>query len=214
MAYTPRLVGPAELVDHQAAALDLHLGVLEADPLEHGDAADAEQQLVGLELQRLALRRHRASVDDPALDLDLLDAGRHVGGDPLLAERLVDLGGDLGILEREDAVEQLDDGDLGAEAVEDRRELHADRAGAEDQEPSRDLRELECVVRVDDPLAVGLDVREVAAHRAGGEDDVLRLTLLDAAVGPGELHEALAEQLAGALDPGDLVLLEQELDPL
>ena len=37
---------------------------------------------------------------------------------------------------------------------------------------------LEDVIGVDDPLAVGLDVRQVFRHGAHGQDDVLRVELL------------------------------------
>ena len=55
----------------------------------------------------------------------------------------------------------FDDRHLRAEAGEDRRELAADRAGADDEHRLRHFAELEDVIGVDDPLAVGLDVRQV-----------------------------------------------------
>ena len=93
---------------------------------------------------------------------------RHV-----LAEQLLRLGRDLLVLERQHARQQLDHGHVGAEAREDRRELDADGAGADDDQAacgtclsSQDL------VRGHDRLAVGRQSR--AAMR--GREPVARMT--------------------------------------
>ena len=183
-------------------------------PLKFATRPTASKQALGLELQRLALGAHRPAAHDPAVDLGLLDARRGVNGDPLAAERLVHLGGDVGVLERQDTVQQLDHGDLGAEAGEDRGELHPHRPSAQHQQARRDLLEIEDVVRVDDPVAVGGDERQVAAPGPGCQDDVLRLTLFDRAVGFRDLDRVVARQPCGALHPRDLVLSEEVLDAL
>ena len=66
--------------------------------------------------------------------------------------------------------QHLDQGDLGAEGAVDRRELGAHGAGAEDHDATRArCSMLEDVVGVEDLLAVGLAMRDVARHRAGGD---------------------------------------------
>jgi hypothetical protein len=67
---------------------------------------------------------------------------------------------------------------------------------------------------VPDALVVDLEEGEVARARAGGQDDVLAGEGLLAAVLGGDLHLALAGQPAASGDVRDLVLLEQEADPL
>ena len=62
-------------------------------------------------------------------------------------------------------------------------------------------------VEVDDPLLVELDAGQRRDRRAGGDDDVLRG---DGAV--ADLDRVRALEAAAALQPLDLVLLEQELD--
>ena len=89
---------------------------------------------------------------------------------------------DLEVHAGQDAVEELDDGDLRAEAALDRAELEADDAGADDQQPLRHLVELERAGRGDDDLLVDLDAGQRVDVGAGGDDDVLRLDDLVRAV--------------------------------
>jgi hypothetical protein len=64
-----------------------------------------------------------------------------------------------------------------------------------------------------DAGAIDLDARHAAGHRSGCDDDVParaecpRIPFVD-------LHPTVTGQPRGSLDPVDLVLLEQELDPL
>ena len=133
-------------------------GGLEADALDERPAADRHEHQVALD--RLAVAEdHRQRV---AL---LLDAGAllaELQRDAALAERLRELLRRIGVLLRDQRVEHLDDRHLGAEAVEDRRELGADDAAAEDHEPARDLGLREQPGRVD--AEVGLEARDRRAQ--------------------------------------------------
>ena len=85
---------------------------------------------------------------------------------PRLVNCLRELLRGVGVLLRDQRVEHLDDRHLGAEAVEDRGELGADDAAAEDHEPVRDLRLRQQPGRVD--AEVGLS-RPGIGGRIGNE---------------------------------------------
>src|SRR5262249_18359420 len=73
------------------------------------------------------------------------------------------------------------------------------------------LLEMNRFVARDDALAIDLDARDAARGRAGGDDDLLpRRQRLFVAV--EDVDTALAGEPGRALDPINLVLLEQELD--
>ena len=105
--------------------------------------------------------------------LELLDAGADMDLHALLGQRLVDEGGDVLVLDRQDAVEHLDDRHLGAHVRIEAGELDPDRARADDQQFGRHLLRHHRVAVGPDALAVGLGEGQVARARAGGDDDVL-----------------------------------------
>jgi hypothetical protein len=74
------------------------------------------------------------------------------------------------------------------------------------------LRQMDRFITGDDPLVIDLDARHAARCRSGGDDDLARLERLLFPV--GDLDRAAAGEPGRPLDPGDLVLLEQELDAL
>ena len=112
-----------------------------------------------------------------------------------------------------DARQQLDNRHLAAEAPEDRRELHADRAAAEDDHRLRHFAQRDRFVARDDALAIDLDARHASRHRAGRDDDFLgrREALL---VAFDDVDRSAAGDGRGAFDPLDFVFLEEELDAL
>ena len=95
----------------------------------------------------------------------------------LLGQRLVHEGGDLLVLDRQDAVEHLDDRHLGAHVRIEAGELDPDRARADHQQFGRHLLGHHRVAIGPDALAVRLGEGQVAGARAGGDDDVLGLQL-------------------------------------
>ena len=132
----------------------------------------------------------------------------------LLAEDALELLADLAVHARQDPVEILDHGHLGPEAAPDRAEFEADDAGADDEELARDLFQGERPGGGDDDLLVDGDAGELRDVRARGDDDVLRLQELVAAVLGQHLDAAGAGEPRGAAIGVDAVLLEQELDAL
>ena len=119
--------------------------------LRHADADPAHE--VG---DRGAFLRG-ADAELPVRLLDLLDLGPDVDVETALAECLLELLPERFVLERHEAGEDLDDGDLGAERGVDGRELDADRPGSEHGERGGNAGKRQRVIGVDDPLAVELD---------------------------------------------------------
>jgi hypothetical protein len=144
-----------------------------------------------------------------------LRAGEDV--DLALLEGALDLLRGIRVLDGEDVGHHLDQRDLRSEGGEDVGELTADGARADDDDRLGRFLEEQRLVGGDDGLLVQLepDLRQPLHARAGGDDDgLLRVVLLLLPVGRLHADGVLAGELRGALDPGDLVLLEQELDAL
>src|SRR6185437_12314565 len=115
--------------------VELDADRLEAEPLDHRAATDADEHQVGLD----ALALPEGDGERRAVVADLLALLAELQRDAAPAELLRQLLRRVRVLLRDERVEHLDDGDLGAEAVEDRRELAADDAATEDDEPPRQL---------------------------------------------------------------------------
>ena len=105
----------------------------------------------------------------------------------------------------------MEHGDLDAEANEEAGEFERDIAAADDGETLRDFRKGQRLGRGDHRPPEGQE-GQLHRHGAGGDDDVLGLENLDFARVIGDFDLAGGEDLARALDPVDLVLLEQEGD--
>ena len=101
-----------------------------------------------------------------------LDAGLEVDRLVAALDALLEHADQVLVGARDQLVEQLDDGDLGAERVVDRRHLEADDAAADDQQPLRDAVDLERAGGVDDPVVLGQE-RQRRRLRARRDDAVL-----------------------------------------
>ena len=133
--------------------------------------------------------------------------------DALLAERLLELRRHGFVFDRHETRQQFDNRHLAAEAAEDRRELHADGAAAQDHDRFGHFLQVDGFVAGDDARAIDRDPRNAPRRRSGRDDDFLaREQRLGVAF--EHVDAALSRQARRALDPVDLVLLEQELDAL
>ena len=121
---------------------------------------------------------------------------------------------DLVVHAGQDAIEELDHQDLGAEPPPDRAELETDHPGAHDEKFPGHLVEHERAGRGHDALLVDLDALEARNVRAGGDDDGFRFQRLGLAVGGFHLDLAGRHDAADALNAIDLVLLEEIGDAL
>ena len=130
---------------------------------------------------------------------------------PLLLERLRQLSGNSLVLGRDDPRQQLEDRHLAPEASEDRCELDADGAAAEDDERARHFAKTDGFVARDDARVIDLDAGNASRSRAGRDHDFFgRSQRLRVAV--CHFHAPATHNRRCALDPLDLVLLEQKLD--
>ena len=199
-----------ERIDLYEAALDHDLRPFEAAVL--GDRAPARGGEDDLDVKGLLLS-FRADDD---LHAALADVGRLNFGvgqdfDSLFLEEACELFRYLLVFDRQKHRQHFDDRHLRTEAGEDRGEFAADGACSDDQHRLRHLADLQNVIGVDDALAVGLDMRQVARDGAHGQDDVLRVDALRAGLAT-DLDHTRSGQFAEAGDALDLVLFEEELD--
>ena len=189
--------------------------VLQAQALGVGTPADGDQHVLGFQgLGRAASHRLDGQRDALLGGGRAGDLGAQLKLHALLGQRALEGLGGLGVHARRDAVEELDDGHLRTQAAPHRAQLQADDAGADDDQALGDLRQRQGAGGVDDALLVDGHARQRGRLGAGGDDDVLGFQGGDRAVLGGDLDLARAGDLARALDPLDLVLLEQELDAL
>src|SRR5918994_804515 len=218
-----------------AAVAHLHVGHVQVEVLDHGLASDGDEEclrLQGLSPISLAGRRVFSAVAFAfglfllarlgAGDLDLhavvgllqalgvgLRAGKHP--DAAVLELLLEGGGDLRVLQRHEAVQDLDDGYLGAEVVVHAGELDADGPGTEDYYRLGVALVIgDDVVRRDDLLPVKLQAWQGVYGGAGGDQDVPGLELLLSVV-CFDLYLLGLDETAHAVVDGDLVLLHQAL---
>ena len=108
--------------------------------------------------------------------LDFFDLAADVHIDAALLVGAGELLRDLFIFNRNNAREGLDDGDIGAEALEDRGELDTNRSRADDDERLWQRRQGEDLDVGEDGV-VGLVAGQHARVGAGGEDNLLRQNL-------------------------------------
>lgn len=161
--------------------------------------------LGGIDVQLDQLAR-RVTVDDLCGQLEV---------DALLLQDLLGLLGDLGVhAGATDLVQELDDGDLGAQAGPDRGHLEANDTATNDDELLGDLLQGDGAGAADDALLVDLQAGKGGGLGAGGDEDVLADHARLAAVVELDLDLVLVDEGAGALEVLDAVLLEEELDAL
>ena len=113
------------------------------------------------------------------------------------------------VLDRDDAVEQLDDRRVTAKSGVHARKLDTDGTRTHNDHRLRHALEFEDVIGINDLFAVGLKTRDRTHDRAGRDNDVLGVDRLLFAVGERDLDLALADDLAKAVIDRGLVLFHQ-----
>lgn len=228
--------------DDTAALILLEANVLKAETLGVGAATDSDKDDITLELYSnivsirltitntpraggLSKATHSlglATLGGVNLKLDGLaslvtgdDLGAGLEVDALLLQDLLDGLGDLKVhAGATDLVEELDDGDLGAETGPDGSHLETNDTTTDDEHLLGDLLEGNSASAADDAFLVDLKAGEGGDLGASGDKDVLALDGGLAAVVELDVDGVLIGERAGALDVLDAVLLEEELDTL
>jgi hypothetical protein len=193
---------PTVLVGGDALALvKLDANLLEPEVLDIRAAADGDEHQVAL--HGLAV----AEVDGEAAPriLDLRALLLEVKGDPAPVELLRELLRGIVVLGRDQRRQHLDDRHVRPEASEDRRELAADDASAEYDEPVRHLGLSEQPFGVDTARRVETGDRRPQRRRARGDDPALERDVLTAV----DCDRVRVLEATVALDPLDAVRLEE-----
>uniref|UniRef100_A0A0N4ZZC5 PE-PGRS family protein n=1 Tax=Parastrongyloides trichosuri TaxID=131310 RepID=A0A0N4ZZC5_PARTI len=195
--------GGAAIVDLHERAVHGHAHVLQAPALGPRAAADGDQHLVGIQL-------HRVSVLVGDVQLAVAEPSRAGAEQQLHAVFLQPLGDGVGqglVVERQDAIGHLDDGDFGAQLAEGDAQLQADIAAADDDELLRDLGQAQGLGG-GDHVAAERQEGQFDRLRPRGQNDVLGGNADIAVVG---FHGAGlgVRKLGPALDDLDLGLLQQ-----
>ena len=177
-----RLGGLLILVHLDESAVQLDLGILQADLFGVGFAAHGHQQLFHFQLFLLAVPGGESELHAVAGLADVVGARAGFRAQLLLAEVALQFLGNIFVFHRHDARQHLYQGYFGAKTVEDGGELHAHRAGADDRQALGNLGEVEDLDVGEDESRVGLEAGQHARFRAGGDDDILRLHGLHARV--------------------------------
>ena len=150
--------GTQVIVDDDVAPVHLDaFDLLQADTLRQRSSADGHQDDVGLHIGALvpfAGGDGEGQAVLRALDRPWVDGRGGVDGDSALAEDARELFADLGVFQRNDPIQELDQRHLGAEVAVQACPLDPDGAGAHDGHRSRSRGAGERLVRGDDPLAV------------------------------------------------------------
>ena len=157
------------------AALGFHAEFFEAEIFDIADDADGGDDALDGQRLHAAFAVIDGRDDAVGLLVEFCHFGASVNFDALLLETLAREGGDLGILGRQDLRQHLDHGHLGAKRAIERGEFDADRARADDKQCLRHAVRDHGLEISPDQFLVGLDARQDARPRAGGDDDVLGL---------------------------------------
>src|SRR5690606_13422966 len=194
------------VVDGDEAALGRDAGSLEVETLSVRDEPDGEQDGIGFD-RLLAVLAFDGDGGLRALHGDIFDAGLHQAGDAAGFEGALEGAAGIGVFERDERIEEFDDGDFGAVAGPEVAELHADRAAADDDGALRNGLVLEGLAAGEDDFAVRLDAGEQPGGGAGGDDDGGSGVILAAAD-----DGARALEGGGAGDDGDAVVAHEALN--
>ncbi len=168
------------VVGDHAALVGNDADALQAQALGERTAADGDQHVVGLD------RLGGAAGDGLDRQLHALGRGLRAGDlraqlelEALLGEDLLELGGHFGVGARQDAVQELDHGHLGAQALPDRAQLQADDAGADDDQRAWQVLHFQKFVAVDHRPTIKRHVVGAERTRADREQDALGADLND-----------------------------------
>ena len=196
-------------IDGDAAALiQRHARGIEPQAGHIGAAANGQQHHIGAQrLLRPAGSRLQGEGDAGIVSNGRDHLGLELELEALLGEDALEALAHLGVHRRDQPVEEFDHRHLGAETRPDRAHLQANIAAADHHEMAGHGIEFQPTGGGDDALLINGDAGQRNALGARGDDDVL-----GGIFGAIHGHGAGFYDPALALQPSDLVLLEEELD--
>mmetsp|Transcript_6430 Transcript_6430/g.14612 ORF Transcript_6430/g.14612 Transcript_6430/m.14612 type:complete len:483 (+) Transcript_6430:49-1497(+) len=198
-------------LNHPAVHLDAKR--LEAKSLREWAAPDGYEHVVALKRLRISARRglHR-QLDGVSVAL----GSRHLRLVLELESFLLELSlhrlADFAVHAGNHVRQELDDGDLRAEARPDARHLQPDDAASDADKVLRNLLERDGARAADNALLVNGHAGKRRHLAAGGDENVLRLNRLLATLAERHLHLTSLGNAAPALRVRHLVLLEESLN--
>ena len=175
-----------------------------------GFAARGQQHDIGLLAARAAVFLEGPAHRGPALgSVHALHGGTQNEGQPLLGQDALEGLGDFGVHAGGDGIQIFHHRHLGAKPGIDRAHFQPDHTRPDHDHRLRDFPQSQRAGRGDDGRLVHRHAGQAGGLGAGGDDDGFRLMHL-----VPDLDLACGGDAAPALQPGDLVLLEQEFDAL
>lgn len=202
--------------DDTAALVNLETSVLQAQTGSVRAATNGHEDNVGLNGLGLAtLGGVNLELDQLAGSISADNLCAKLEVDALLLEQLLGLLGDLAIhAGTTNLVQELNDGDLGAQSRPDGTHLQTNDTTTNDDHLLGDLLEGQGSSAGDDALLVELETGEGGGLATGSNKDVLAPDAGLASLVEVDLDSVLVGEGAGSLDVLDTVLLEEELDTL
>ena len=175
-----------------------------APPHRHDDGFDVPGLLVRLDRREGAILRRRVRLHhDPGHDVDAA-----------LLERSPDETDDVLVTSDQDAVQRLEDRDLGAQVGQQRGELAADHATTDDGDRRRKLLQIQELVGGHDPAAVHLEPGQHVGHRSGRQHHVAPDDHLAGVLAVDHLDPVVGQERPRPCQGGHLAPLEQALEAL
>ena len=199
--------------DFDASAMEFESDLFEVHVVGHGFASDPEEDDVDFDDFGFAAA---GDVAGPAVGgfFALIEAGAGADVHALALEDFAEFIAEVFVHHGDDAGHHFDDGDLGAELVEDVGEFDTDGAGAEDEHPLGNVGGGDGVIgRPDSVFAAALETGDLEVDDSGahGEDEVFGAQGFAAAVF-FDADGVWVYELCEAFDVVDFVLFEEATD--
>src|SRR6266516_1196978 len=204
-----RDVGFHSLV-HRYESLRLsHSQLLQPNPFANRTPPDGNQSFLGYDCFDFAPRESHCGVCPAVLDLMIVQTRVRKQLHSLLAKDLLELFGNLMVLHRQDSGQHLNNCHIGSHSGEDRCELNAHGACADDHQRPGDPVQIEDLLIGQQALPVQCYSGKQLGLRPGGHDDVPGPNFLDRF--PLDLDHAGTSDRSLAAKGDDLVFFHQEV---
>ncbi|MNY29801.1 hypothetical protein D3C86_1638650 [compost metagenome] len=182
-----------------ATRVEFHRGVFQAQVVQHRPASGGVEHAIGFQHAAILQRREQAAV---GLFVDAFDIAVELQIQAALAQLVAQVLAHRAVEAPQEQLAAIEQRGLGAEAVENRGELHGDIATANHQHPLGQLFEEEGFIRADGML-MPRNLRDMRPA-AGGDEDVFGAVTLTA-----QLHAMRIEQARMTLEQGYAAVYQQ-----